>query len=417
MTPLDFSRALADLMRDRVIAAQHYLDEHRDLEQLGMPVEIVRHALDRKPIETEPIAAIREWNGKGLLGLHHAKDNGKTHAVALWVRKRRRQGKRTVWLSCPGILGWDDLDAAFRRTKNAPAVVVDDIGPGLGGTDGFRSKFAAWAQERGHLPTVFTSNANEVQLGQYLGDRLLSRMRQAGKLVAFEREAGLRRPDPEQLDEDGRGARWGQARWLLWRVGCEPDDHVEAGRVVRGYRVGDKLEAARLPREELEALAMRRGLSIEAVEARHGEIEAQLEKVRGKLLGWTPPTMERQSSTMDKIKRLADEDIRAAKTPRGSPPAPELGKPAAWASKSALRDLGFEVTRKRPGTKAKSSTYRVLYKGAIVHAGIVDEAEGWRIAAGVLGPETLAPGSCSSPDYYQRTQAIRDAALARRGRG
>jgi hypothetical protein len=404
-------------MRPRVIAAQAYVDEHRDLEQLGMPIEIARHALDRKTIETEPIAAIRGWDGKGLLGLHHARDNGKTHAAALWVRRRRRQGKRTAWLSCPGILGWDDLDAALRRTVRAPAVVLDDVGPGLGGTAGFQSKLAAWAQERGHLPTILTSNANTAQLEQYLGPRLMSRMRQAGQLVSFEAEAGLRQSDPEQLDEDGRGVRWGQASWLLWRLGCEPDDHVEAGRVVRGHRVGDKLETARLPLEELDALAMRWGLSIEAVDARHGEIEAQLDGARELMTGWTPPTMERQSSTMDRIKRLADEDIRAAKTPRGSPPAPELGKPAAWASKSALRDLGFEVTRKRPGTKAKSSTYRVLYKGAIVHAGIADEAEGWRIAAGVLGPETLAPGSCSSPDYYQRTQAIRDAAMARRGHG
>ena len=364
MIARDFAHALADMSRERVIAAQVYMLEHQDLEQMGVPIEIARHALDRRALGTEPRLAIRAWDGKGLLALHGARDNGKTHAAALWALERRRAGRRTVWVSCAGLLSFEALDAAFGRTMRAAAVVLDDVGPGLGGTDGFRTKLAAWIQERGHSPTVLTSNANTAQLQTYLGERVISRLRQAGKLASFPREAGLREADPEPLDPDtGRGQRWLKARWMTWRFGCEPDDRLDDGRVVHGYRVGDALASAWLPLEQLHALAMRIGLDVETVERRAAEMAEESDRVSSLLATWQPPTMGAQSTTMDEIIELADADVRQAKqraklrgASRGIAPCQLLDAPG-WATgedgRSKLVAFGFSVAQSLEGWVVK----------------------------------------------------------------
>ena len=107
---------------------------------------------------------------------------------------------------------------------------------------------------------------------------------------------------------------------------------------------------------------------------------------------------------------LRDDD---ASSPMAQPP--ELAAAPEWASKAELVRMGFAVTRKRTGTRELAATYRVEYRGAVLYAGLRSEGEGWRFAAGTIDQVALPPGSCRSTDYHQRTEAIRQAALARRG--
>lgn len=147
------------------------------------------------------IPALREWDGSHGLYIAGPVGTGKTYQAAALVRLRfrvfdppvldpyynpgqLRAGRPVVWANVPRLLeevrrSFDAPDTAPEGLEHAPLVVLDDIGA---------EKPSEWVEERLYcivneryesgLPVIVTSNLTPAKLGERVGARLASRLRE-----------------------------------------------------------------------------------------------------------------------------------------------------------------------------------------------------------------------------------------------
>jgi hypothetical protein len=280
--PVRIAAAIADLARDNVCDAWHYLDA---VERLGarepespvgiQPLEL-RHALERPRENTEAMRAMDHWvraGARGLLSIVGKVGRGKSHAAACWALDRGRDFKDTLWLACASWPAAKEQSAEraalIRRAQHASALVLDDLGAG--------SSSAPWVAEHfegpliarvGRLaPTVLITNKSKVELKTWLGARVWDRLAYAGGVVEVTGDESLRERDDTLLDELGRSARGRSCARLVSVIGCELVD----GRLVVGRAL--EQEAARVGNGVNVYAAELLGLDRDAVRARAALLE------------------------------------------------------------------------------------------------------------------------------------------------
>jgi hypothetical protein len=302
--PVRIAAAIADLARDTVCDAWHYLDA---VERLGarepespvgiQPLEL-RHALERPRDNTEAMRAMDHWvraGARGLLSIVGKVGRGKSHAAACWALDRGRDFKDTLWLACASWPAAKEQSAEraalIRRAQHASALVLDDLGAG--------SSSAPWVAEHfeGPLisrvgrfaPTVIITNKSKAELKDWLGGRLWDRLAYAGGVVEVpgcdackgtklvnERKCttcdgsgavSMRKRDDTPLDEQARSTRWLTCARLVGVIGCELVD----GRLVVGRAL--EQEAARVGNGVNVYAAELLGLDRDAVRARAALLE------------------------------------------------------------------------------------------------------------------------------------------------
>ncbi|HEX5478171.1 MAG TPA: ATP-binding protein [Dehalococcoidia bacterium] len=143
----------------------------------------------------------------GWLVLCGASGCGKTHIAAAIVNALIARGSPALFVVVPDLLdhlrsayqpGADvHYDELFERVRNAPVLVLDDLGT---------QAHTAWAQEKlfqlinhrfnTRLPTVVTTN----QMPEQMDDRLRTRLTDAGLARVYTLEAGRRPADMRALD-------------------------------------------------------------------------------------------------------------------------------------------------------------------------------------------------------------------------
>jgi hypothetical protein len=296
-SPKYLARAIGDALAPKVRKAQDYLDEWGVLVRAGVPAEHARAVLDQKRQETSSTVATAKWDGRGWLGLCGDYGPGKTFAAACWLLEQSRRGRSICWLNA---VRWAQLDLdgqaeLVRRATAAHAFVFDDIGAGVtakkaaGKSDWFAQQLEGVIMDRGAKPTITASNLEVDEVADWLGQRLLDRLRACGGLVEI-RGPSLRRDRPDPHDDDGRSPTWHQARKLVDQLGIRWASVWTDGRDVEHVVVGEKLELrtdARYrasSRQEAEArahalaealdLARRGKLDLEVMHATALELEA-----------------------------------------------------------------------------------------------------------------------------------------------
>jgi hypothetical protein len=371
------ANALGDLVRDRAIEAQELLDETLALEQMGIPRDVARDAIELPRIDTPASRAWSRWDGRGPFLLHGAADTGKTHEAALWARRRRAEGRATGWISCAAIASWDALERALGATSMLPAVVVDELGAGLSRRDGFAAAFEAWLLERGQRATAITTNADGQQVRAYLGARILSRMRQAGRCEYLDRPAGLRRPSTAD-PETGRSARYLAAEALVEAVGVDPDDAFDehSNRVVLGWRVGARLSG--MVEAQLRLFAREHGISWTDVEARARRLLAAEDRYRAEL----GETLERLAAATDE-RAEAMRRIKAA-TPAKRPRGPAMPVQPVQLPRRQRQATPEELLRLKFKLKAGPDGFTVMHNGQPKSLAVPTRKAAWALADSIL---------------------------------
>lgn len=159
-------------------------------ENLSPTLAKARDACERYAAEFEE----RSWSGEGLY-LAGPVGTGKTHLAAATARRLMyRRHTPTLFVTVPDLLDrmrpgnfggvQDDREAWFAAAKGAELLVLDDLGA---------EKATEWAQERvfilinhryrERLPTIFTSNLDPEELGEHLGERVVSRIVEVSEFV------------------------------------------------------------------------------------------------------------------------------------------------------------------------------------------------------------------------------------------
>lgn len=117
---------------------------------------------------------------------------GKTRLACSVLNELHGQGQRVRFVRCPELLlklmpGFDETDVIWTQVVEAPVVVLDDIGANQG-TDFARRMMQTLYDsrlDRKHR-TIFTSNLNLDDLGEFLNDdRLPSRIAGNCRIVAM----------------------------------------------------------------------------------------------------------------------------------------------------------------------------------------------------------------------------------------
>jgi hypothetical protein len=256
--PRSIAHALSEAVAPRVVAADRYQADWRRMAVAGVPPRELRHALDRKLVDTQPLRELRAWDGEGLLALVGVLESGKSHAAALWLLDGVRRQRRCAWVSSSALLSWTDVEVSLGRGQRAERFVFDDVGVGtISQTDDFAAKIEAvlHARHSAGLPTIITSNANQAHFEQTIGPRVMSRLKTGGKIADIVEALDLRGAESDLpsrtcpcggAPECGHGSRWRRAHRLIKIFGLEIDDRYDekTGRVVKVDRVGDALDSS-----------------------------------------------------------------------------------------------------------------------------------------------------------------------------
>lgn len=402
-SPRSIGHAIADKMKSAVLASSRYLVDWRSMAVAGVPPLELRHAMDRKVIQTEPMDALKAWDGEGCLALVGALESGKSHAAALWMLDGVRRTRSCVWVSSSMLLSWTDVEVAMKRALNASRFVLDDCGVGtISRTPDFQGKIEAvlHARHSASRPTIITSNANQLGFEELVGPRILSRMKTAGEIVDIEHGLELRKREPSQASarcpckggpECGHGDHWRRARWLVHTIGLRIEDRFDgdtydeetgevtkgSGKVIQRDRVGDALDLelagmdADDGRKRVEWLASELGLDFAQLEASAAESDATLDKLSAKWEAKRAKIVENKSGSCGGVEREPPRDL----DPRDP--------------RSQLKLMGFSVTRKKPGSRRAGSRWYVLHAPpllldvvpSILEVGIESEARAWGLAA------------------------------------
>jgi DNA replication protein DnaC len=172
-------------------AAQRLADDRALADRLGIP-RIHWHLLDlAAPGESYPpvreTAALVAVMGaaRETLVLCGPTGTGKSAAAAFWCWTRRGLFRTAPNLEAENWYGREG-QTLRRALEAAPGLVIDDLGVE------FRSDRTAWgarldgllgARYNEMLPTLITTNLPADQLAVHLGTRIVSRIRQTGRLV------------------------------------------------------------------------------------------------------------------------------------------------------------------------------------------------------------------------------------------
>jgi hypothetical protein len=438
-SPKYLARAIGDALAPKARKAQDYLDEWGVLARAGVPAEHARAVLDQKRQETSSTVAIANWDGRGWLGLCGDYGPGKTFAAACWLLEQSRRGRSICWLNA---VRWSQLDLDAKKGENNPnqkhlvrqavaaqALVFDDIGAGVtkrkaaGRSDWFAQQLEGVIMDRGAKPTITASNDDVDEVADWLGQRLLDRLRTCGGLEQI-RGPSLRRDRPDPHDDDGRSPTWHQARKLVDQLGIRWASVWTDGRDVEHVVVGEKLElrtdsryrASSKPDPEARVHALaealdlaRRGkLDLEVMTATALELEAN---DPAKLLAAKVVETLEQDTPMARSKRRFAASIAADNAARsrtcydtladmtsrlgGEPhPGTVVGKhtarePAAWTmgheGQRKMSGLGYSVRETSSGYEVRRGA-RGKARGQMVLPGQATERDAWNMLRLLLSP-------------------------------
>lgn len=160
-------------------------------------------------------AAAPDWqkkNGLGLL-LQGNYGTGKSHLAAAIKRTLDAAGVGAVLVSHAQLLNVvleKKLTVAELRIRvgRAPLLIVEELGAGVGPTDWNRSRLCEVVDARvaAGRPTVFVTNLAPKELGDALGERLMSRIRGKVYRLAFTGRDRREKPEGDALDFFGGAA-------------------------------------------------------------------------------------------------------------------------------------------------------------------------------------------------------------------
>jgi DNA replication protein DnaC len=164
----------------------HYRNAIATLPQLHTWIDtLVANAQEAQAQRDAPMATV--VNGPSLLLLGPV-GTGKTYESYGAMRRLAVTGVRAQWEATTaadlyaalrprhGI----DSEAEFRRYRDAPLLLVDDLGAERKPTEfteEINFRLINWRYEH-HMPTLLTSNADAGQLRERLGGRVTSRLRE-----------------------------------------------------------------------------------------------------------------------------------------------------------------------------------------------------------------------------------------------
>lgn len=424
--------SIAELATEQVRKAWRYLEATRALEACGMPRADVRRCLDHEPRETESTRAIAAWDKRGMRLIHGPVGTGKTYAGSRWALERHQAGRSTHWLAaCEMPHGLDDVGAWLDKGERASTLVIDDAGAGSTYRSWPEEKFQAMLQTRWSRsrPTLILSNMNELEAGKWIGARLVDRLKVDGCMVAIEASVSLRQPEPDVLDDDGRGDQWRVAHELVTLVGCHRDYVIEAGKTKAQLEVGRTLAGTArgggwsavkraskllgLDRDEVIAQAVRlrdrrteqAGKALDQrmkiVMARAAERSASLLAAKNYRAPPTPTedmirqrlaakgedfdllSIEQQRALLAGCRKTRDEREILAEP---SAPPKLAARGPKWATPGKLRELGWEV-------KTVFGGYDVRYRdNSMLYEPVATREDGWDAAARLCaGPEDTQP--------------------------
>jgi DNA replication protein DnaC len=171
----------------------HYRTAVASLPELHVWIDTLTTGAREAQAERDaPMAAITHGTSLLLLG---PTGTGKTYESYGAMRELAVTGVRGQWETTTaadlyaalrprhGI----DSEAEFRRFRDAPLLLVDDLGAERKPTEFTEEVNFRLINHRyeNHLPTLFTSNASGRELSERLGDRVTSRLREMCQRVAI----------------------------------------------------------------------------------------------------------------------------------------------------------------------------------------------------------------------------------------
>ncbi|MGW0579941.1 ATP-binding protein [Streptomyces sp. NPDC002920] len=183
------------------LVPHHYRTAIASLPELHTWIDaLVAGAREAQAERDAPMAVITHGPSLLLLGIT---GTGKTHESFGAMRELAVTGVRGQWEATTaadlyaalrprhGI----DSEAEFRRFRDSPLLLVDDLGAERKPTEFTEEvnfRLINHRYER-HLPTLLTSNADAGQLRERLGDRVTSRLREMCQRVALKGDDRRRR--------------------------------------------------------------------------------------------------------------------------------------------------------------------------------------------------------------------------------
>ena len=171
----------------------HYRTAVASLPELHAWIDtLVDGAREAQAERDAPMATIGHGPSLLLIG---PTGTGKTHESYGTMRELAVTGVRGQWEATTAADLYAalrprhgvDSEAEFRQFRDAPLLLVDDLGAERRPTEFTEEvnfRLINHRYER-HLPTLFTSNADAGQLRERLGDRVTSRLREMCQRVAI----------------------------------------------------------------------------------------------------------------------------------------------------------------------------------------------------------------------------------------
>lgn len=407
--PVHVAEAIVEAAREQVANAYRYQSAWGSLTRAGVPRLDTRHVLDRHAETTAALGHVERWcldGARGLLGLAGERGAGKTFAAAWWFHRRHERGRWGRWVECAswGRMNWNELRALLTAAEKAPALVLDDLTAGQtskrdGAPDHFHAAINGLLLERiGSMrPTLICANGDAGTLAGWLDPRVFDRLTLAGAIPELPTVPSLRKPDLEQVDEQGRGVEWHRTDALVRMFGCERTREFDKdrGHYVDVLDIGrDLIRAAQLHKHKpcVEAVELA-GLDREAIRIRaqeiggsdtRGELEEQLEAARLKLhAAYNVPGIvkgygyESEKAQADNIRRSNACHAAANSGRRLAPEAMHSVvkvKLMPWTQGKdglgKLESAGFKV-------EGRHGAMRLLYNDSIMATGLPSKAAAW----------------------------------------
>jgi hypothetical protein len=331
LPPRIIALAIADLATERVRAAWRYLEAWQQLAAAGVGALELRLALETPETLTEPLAKLREWNERGLLVMHGVPGTGKSHAAILWLlatldqnwRYPTMRGRSLCWLPATT---WPHADrkkqeAWLQRGEDADCMVLDDEGAGTSEVAWSVAPMVGMIMNRisAGKRTVMLTNANGANTLDWLGPRLVSRIRTGGRIVEIKSRKDLRVADDVDLDESDHSPTWRINAEIVETIGCARIDGVlhvggnlhravETDVAAARVRIGE--DAKRTAWASCLRARVLLGLDPKAIQARAREIDDRERSVCGELSTTYGVEIEPGELTVSKALAAAHEMMR-----------------------------------------------------------------------------------------------------------
>ena len=156
-----------------------------ELEMAGVSPRTLRAVFDASPEQTEAVVTLRAAFDRtprpAIVVLQGGVGCGKSCAAALWAIQT---GARWITAKALARLGYED---ELTKLGRAGALVLDDLGTEYADAKGFFvSNLDGLIDDRysRELPTVITTNVAPSDFKERYGERIVDRIREAGKFIA-----------------------------------------------------------------------------------------------------------------------------------------------------------------------------------------------------------------------------------------